>query len=344
MRRVLVILGCALPFATPELSMASGGPVPPIQGRGISAPGSTVAYVAIGAGGDTLVGPSRRGRRKPEPSIRLAGSFGVPAAANDGSTTGLSADGRTLVLAGIGSTYPQNRTTLVVLDTERLVARARIALRGYYTVDAISPTGRWLYLIHYVSPGGDLTHYEVRAYDLLGRRLMRPPVIDPRDGGEAMLGVAVTRAMSPDGRWAYTLYDRPGSTPFIHALDTQRRRAVCVDLPAISEQDVFSAQLALANGGGTLRVERSGAPLAIVNTRTFAVQRQGAGRQQSATRRVNTASHSSGPWLPLGAALVAVLGAVAVIGGRGRRTGRRKRDVGSSPLPDRPGDPERGTL
>lgn len=319
MRRVLVIVCCGLPFAAPGVSLASGGPVPPIQGRGISAPRSTVSYVAIGVGRDTVVRRVRHGDGKPEYSIRLSGSFGVAGAANDGSTTGLSADGRTLVLAGLVSTYPQKRTTLVVLDTGRLVARARIALPGYYTIDAISPTGRWLYLIHYVSPNRNLTRYEVRAYDLPRRHLVRQPVIDPRDRGEPMLGVAITRAMSADGRWAYTLYDRPGSTPFIHALDTEQRRAVCVDLPAIPEQDVFSAQLALANTGGTLRVERLGSPVAIVNTRTFAVRAPGAGPLRPVARRASLTSHGGGPWLPLGAALVAVLGAVAVLGQRSRR-------------------------
>jgi hypothetical protein len=319
MRRVLVIVCCGFPAAVPAVSLAAGGPVPPFQGRAISAPGSTVSYVAIAAGRDTAVRRVRHGGGKVDRSIRLAGRFGVAGAATDGSTTGLSADGRTLVLAGIVTAYPQRRTTLVVLDTGRLVARARIVLPGYYTVDAISPTGRWLYLIHYVSPH-DPTRYEVRAYDVRGQHLVRQPVVDPRDHGEAMLGVAVTRAMSADGRWAYTLYDRPGSTPFIHALDTEQRRAACVDLPAISEQDVFSSRLTLANGGGTLRVEYAGLPLAIVNTRTFAVGTPGAGPLRSAARRAISTPHGDGPWLPLGAAVVAVLGAVAVVAGRSRRT------------------------
>jgi hypothetical protein len=317
MRRALVIMCCGLPFAAPEHSLASGGPVPAIQGRGVSAPGSTVSYVAIGAGRDTIVRQMQRGSGKLEHSGRLVGRFGVAAAANDGSTTGLSANGRTLVLAGIVSAYPPRRTTLVVVSTRGLVIRARIALPGYYTVDAISPTGRWLYLLHYAFPNRGTLRYEVRAYDLTRRHLLRHPVIDPKDRGEAMLGVAVTRAMSADGRWAYTLYDRPGSTPFIHALDTQRRVAVCVDLPAIPEQQMSSTRLALANGGGTLRVAHSGAALAIVNTRTFAVRTPRAGRPPSAARRANSSFHGGKQWWwTLGAALVVALGAGAVLGRR----------------------------
>ena len=41
----------------------------------------------------------------------------------------------------------------------------RLTLPGSYTVDAISPDGRWLYLIHYTARR-NLLRYEVRAYDL----------------------------------------------------------------------------------------------------------------------------------------------------------------------------------
>ena len=35
--------------------------------------------------------------------------------------------------------------------------------------------------------------------------------------GEKMGGSPLTRATSLDGRWAYTLYDGAGRTPFVHA-------------------------------------------------------------------------------------------------------------------------------
>jgi hypothetical protein len=320
MRRALGIL-CGLSCVGPGVALASGGPVAPIQGRAVSTPGTTVSYAAIGAGRDTIVRQGRHGAGKLERSVRLAGRFGVAGVANDGSTTGLSADGRVLVLAGLTASYAQRRTTLVVLDTRRLVARARIALPGFYTVDAISPTGRWLYLIHYVAPNKDILRYEVRAYDVAARQLVSKPVIDPRDRGEAMLGIAITRAVSADGRWAYTLYARPGSKPFIHALDTARRVAVCVDLPAISDQTVFTARLALGTGGDTLRVQSSGIPIAIVNTRTFTVSAPGAQGQPLPARRTSSAPHRGVPWLPLGMALVALLGLALVRGRRSRTRG-----------------------
>ena len=58
-----------------------------------------------------------------------------------------------------------------------------------------------------------------------------------------MTGVPVTRLPSPDGRWDYTLY-QSAEHPFVHALDTQRRTAVCIDLDDLDE--VWNATLACA--------------------------------------------------------------------------------------------------
>ena len=49
MRWALGIL-CGLSCGAPGAALAAGGPVTPIQGLGVSAPGATVAYLAIGAG------------------------------------------------------------------------------------------------------------------------------------------------------------------------------------------------------------------------------------------------------------------------------------------------------
>jgi len=148
MRRMLVIACCGfgVGLAAPPSAAAAGGPVPPLQGgAGVSLPGSGVNYVALAAGRDTVVARVRRAGGTVERSRLLPGSFGIPGVAYDGSSTGLSADGRTLVLAGTIGRYPVARTRLVVLDARHLRARARIALPGYFAVDAISPTGRWLY-------------------------------------------------------------------------------------------------------------------------------------------------------------------------------------------------------
>jgi hypothetical protein len=213
----------------------------------------------------------------------IRGRFGVPGAAFDGSTTGLSADGRRLVLAEMTKTYPARRTHLLVLDTRRLRVLERLTLPGSFTVDAISPTGRWMYLIHYTS-ARDLLRYEVRAYDLEAGKLLARPVVDPREPDEKMLGTPVTRVTSADGRWAYTLYIRPDEAPFVHALDTARRTAACIDLPSVSDADSAALRLSLTHGGGTLRVDGSAGPEAQIDTRTFKVTDPAAIRPHPARR------------------------------------------------------------
>ena len=132
---------------------------------------------------------------------------------------GSPADGRTLVLITPRTSFPRARTTLLVLGARGLASRETIRLRGDFSFDAISPQGRLVYLIQYNQPT-DPTRYLVRAYDLQHGRLLHAPVVDPQERGEKMRGNPLSRAVSPDGRWAYTLYDGAGGTPFVHALDT----------------------------------------------------------------------------------------------------------------------------
>jgi hypothetical protein len=270
MRRLLfIVCCCGLSLAAPAGADGAGGPVPPQQGgAGVSAPGSDLGFVATVVGRSTLVQRVRHGTGTVERFRLIDGSFGVPGVAYDGSATGLSADGGTLVLADAGRQM-RTRTRLVVLDARTLRPRARIVLPGFFTVDAISPDGRWMYVVHYTS-ATDLNRYEVRAYDLRTRRLLAKPVIDPREPDEKMQGLPVTRVMSADGRWAYTLYQSLDGAPFVHALDTAGRTAACIDLDDLTNDDLSEARLVLA--GGTLRVDGPGGPLALVDTRTFKVR------------------------------------------------------------------------
>ncbi len=274
MRWLSLIALSVIALAAPSSALGDGGPALPVQGgTGVSAPGATYAYVAVAAGRDaTAVRRVGAGPAAGPSSIRVSGEYGIPGVGSSGQTTGLSADGHTLVLAELfGGAVPRT-TRLLVLDTPRLGVRARIALPGWSVVDAISPDGRWLYLIHYPSYG-KLSRYEVLAYDLVTRHPLAKPIVDPHDGDEAMTGFPVTRVMSADGRWAYTLYIRASGEPFIHALDTAGVRAVCVDLPAsLGQIDIGNASLSLGAGGKTIRIDADGVTQAIVDTRTFAAR------------------------------------------------------------------------
>src|SRR5438552_8037138 len=172
MRWSVVVAAFGVGLAASAGAMAAGGPVPPVQGNeGIGIAGSPVRFVVTPAEGDTLVRRVTAGLRRVQPTLRVSGRYGIPGADFNGSTTGLSADGRTLVLEQLHP-YTRVRTTrLLVLDTRPLRIRKKILLTGWSTVDAISPNGGWLYLIHYPS-SSDLSSYEVQAYDLRNGRLI----------------------------------------------------------------------------------------------------------------------------------------------------------------------------
>lgn len=270
MRWKPVVASLGFLLLAPSASLADGGPVGAMQGgAGIGAPGSQLRFIAAAAGRDTVVRRVSGGPRHVQATLRVTGRYGIPGADYRGTLTGLSADGRTLVLEPIIQAFPVRTTRLLVLDTRRMRIERRIVLAGWSTVDAISPDGRWIYLIHYSA--SDFTRYEVQAYDLRRGRLLLKPIVDPEDRGEAMTGYPLQRVMGPGGRWAYTLYSRPDGVPFVHALDTAGLRAVCVDLPSLRNLDFGQVRVVLTSGGQTLQLRIRRAIAATISTRTFAV-------------------------------------------------------------------------
>jgi hypothetical protein len=190
--------------------------------------------------------------------VRLHGSWGTPAIGNGyTSGQGLSHDGRTLVLESLGGPYV-SPSKFLVMDARRMKALRTIVLNGRFSFDALSPNASKLYLIQYTS-SGDLNHYIVRAYDMRTNRLLPGKIADRSEDEKTMAGSAVTRTTSADGRWVYTLYQKPSGGPFIHALDTVGSAAYCVDLPA--NRGLYNIVLSLRNHGRTLAVRwRSGRP------------------------------------------------------------------------------------
>jgi MYXO-CTERM domain-containing protein len=315
MRLRAIVISAGLLFAgAPQAAAADGGPMPAVQGWPVSAPGSSSPrYVALGLRHRTLVERiDRHGFVQLYRIIR--GSYGVAAAATDGSTTGWSADRHTLVLPQYTTIYPPKSTRFVVLDPHRLRVLRRFTLEGFYTVDAISPAGDWLYLIHYMSPR-NLLRYEVRAYDLVHRRLLAKPVVDPREPDEKMVGIAQTRRYSAGGRWAYTLYQRPSGAPFVHALDTANQTAFCIDLPDAGTGTQL--QFSLGPGGRTLRYGVGGRVLALIDTRTFEVSRPAAPRPHP--RRVSAPPEDTGGGPPVWPAAVLAVALLAGVAGVRRR-------------------------
>ena len=239
---------------------------------GVVATSGPARYVTLPAKGHTVVARVRRDGGQILASRVLPGSFTIPAVAYDGSASGLSADGHVLVLIQPRAQFPRVRTTLAILDARLLRVRTILQLRGDFSFDAISPDASLLYFIEYVAPR-DPTRYAVRAYDVASGRFLGKPIVDPNeeDPGE-MRGYPLTRTVSPDGRWAYTLYDGAGKHPFIHALDTSEGRAVCIDTPSLAgRRDLDQLGLGVSGDGSALTVAHGTQPVALVNTQTFEV-------------------------------------------------------------------------
>jgi hypothetical protein len=138
------------------------------------------------------------------------------------------------------------------MRTSDLAPVQRVVLKGNFAYDALSPDGSRLYLIQHFS-SSNLSRYIVRAYALDERRLLPGRIADRTQRGWVMAGYPVTRATSADGRWAYTLYARPGGYPFVHALDTVRGVAHCIGIPWRGNQNpLWRLRLSLRDGGRTL--------------------------------------------------------------------------------------------
>jgi hypothetical protein len=288
-----------------------------VGATGVATPSGQARYVTIATGADTVVArvDARGGRIGA--SLLLAGTFTIPAVAYDGSASGLSGDGRTLILIEPRASFPRAETRLAVLHTRPLRWRTTITLHGDFSFDAVSPDGSSLYLIQYTS-ALDPTKYNVRVYDLASSRLIKAPIVDPHERGEKMRGQPLTRATSSNGRWAYTLYDGAGKAPFVHALDTSNRTARCIDLDALAGTDLTRLGLKLDTRRGLLIVTRRARPALNVDLATFRVSSPSTGT-------------SGFPWLLGTLLVVGVLVIAAVLPSRIRAGGSASGSGPSAP-------------
>ena len=222
-----VAFGVALVIAGafPATARADGLPIPGVytDPGGVAAPSGNEHYVTRRANDDSTLVRALGENGHVLRSATVPGRFVIPAVAIDGSPAGLSADETTLVLIQPRRRFPQAETHLAILDAQSLALRDRLTLHGDFSFDAISPDGSHIYLIEYLSPR-DPTEYAVRAYDAVAGACSPNRSSTRTRPSDEMRGYPLTRAASPDGRWAYTLYDGGGKHPFVHALDTLEGR------------------------------------------------------------------------------------------------------------------------
>jgi hypothetical protein len=234
------------------------------RGDGAASPGVLMggSGIADAVGGSRFVAlPARRQTLLTKISLRdgtvertrvLAGSYGVPLVTWNGDVAGFSPNRKLLVLAGQppGGRVIRTVSEFLLFDHPQKLARPRpLSLKGDFSFDAISPDATRLYLVEHPSVN-DLQRYRVRVYDLKAHKLVPKPVVDRSEPN--MRGMPYSRVSRRDGSWVYTLYTG-GHEPFVHALDTVRGRAVCLDLEWHKQDGaLWRMKLRFADGGRKL--------------------------------------------------------------------------------------------
>jgi hypothetical protein len=237
----------------------------PIDGGGVVAKGGGTTYLTLAMPREGTLVQAVSGQNVMRWNM-VDGQYGVPTVAA-GVTEGLSFDGRRLVLERFVQAYPKRTSGFVVLKARSLRVDRTIDLRGDFSYDALSPDGRYLYLIEHPEPNR-ADSYRVRAYDVAAGRLLKRTVTDPWEGPR-MTGYPVSRVWSPDGVWAYTLYQQSEKKAFVHALDTANMKARCIDLPPAA---ALSNGMTITSDGSKLSLSMDATPTATVDTMGFSAR------------------------------------------------------------------------
>jgi hypothetical protein len=247
-RLALLLLLVLVP--APSAALADGCPLP-CSGQSSSPPGSKLLYVQSDGSRGLLVAYNTASRQA---------VFALPPGM-------ASADGRTYFSAFSAGTT----TVLKRWHVATAQQRGEWELPGRWTLQGVSPTGRWAALARragqntgllvFDARSGERVHvmrlrgnyevetisrdgkrlfliehfggrqYNVRQYDLSRERLVANPL--RAEGVKIMAGYAWSGVASPNGRWLLTLYlSTPGKLAFVHSLDLERSRPACIGLPS----------------------------------------------------------------------------------------------------------------
>jgi hypothetical protein len=301
MRRLALVVVVAVALLVAAAADAAGPPLgAEFSGTGLVA--GAARYVALptstsAIGSGTFVAAIHTSNGAVISSTTLDGLFAFPRLGYDNGLEGLSADGSTLVLAET-PIAKQASSRFVALETGTLQQAQEIDLQGDFSFDALSPNGRFLFLIQHM-PSADASHYVVRAYDRDRSKLLPGRIADRTQRGWVMQGYPISRTATADGRIVYTLYQNPGGVPFVHALDTVSRTAHCVGFPLEADQAILGdLRLVLRDGGRKLGLDwRSGERYLAIDTQTWAISTPGGGF----------------PWSILGASLAGAAALVVLV-------------------------------
>lgn len=168
----------------------------------------------------------------------------------------------------------RSKTTLVVAG--RKTEPRAIDLDGNYEPEAFSTDGNSVFLLEYLPPRNP-TSYRVRRLDLSTEEVLGVYSVDA-ELQEAMRGTARIQAMSPDGKFLYTLYTTGGGRlgprrAFIHVLNLEELWAHCIDLPPQfgQGQEPEIAITVTPNGKRLYVTETGSGAIAAVDTQSLDV-------------------------------------------------------------------------
>ena len=242
-RRALIggLIAIAACGALPSPAAAKGLPLEGAAANGVTVPGSPYRYAALSPGAGDVTVVVRTDRRRGGRIDRwwyLRGAWFIPAAAYDGSSGALSADGGTLVLRRFFTAYPPRPTRLAVLDTDvylrhprqpgehrpahaisRIIrSRRPAARRGLAArLDRLPARIReWLLR----RPAAATPASQIRSLDLAEKRRL-PTSSRPRSStatrrSSRCAGLPISQATSADGRALHALRRRRANAGAVH--------------------------------------------------------------------------------------------------------------------------------
>ncbi|HEY7970139.1 MAG TPA: hypothetical protein VID95_09095 [Candidatus Limnocylindrales bacterium] len=273
--------------------------------------------------------------------LRIDGDWQLPTVGLDPVPAGRSADGSTFVLVQprtdpYATSATPSRFAIIHAPVPPAVGTLElgriIEVPGHFDFDALSPDGSVLYVVEHldVAAGGA---YQVRSIDTATGRMDAVPIADKRNIDEAIAGRPITQ-LRTDGGMVYTLY-RGAEHPFVHALTSTDKWALCIDLPAAGQADADAASdWALTSLPGSRSVFAVNATLGLVaeiDPSDLSIRRQAtlpAAPVSASGPRIVLAKFGNEPGGPLGRrAAVTPDGGTIVAGGRDGLLGVAAKDL-----------------